>query len=143
MKSVRRLVAVAACALAPGAFTQAKAQQVPNLPAGRVYSFHSQSSGACPSLDWHVVLGSDNRLSGFIARDNMSNLFRVSGAVGPDSTFHLNGKEVGGAGRTATVDGQVRQDGWMVADISHMSGPSPCNDHVVDVQWQRYDGTKN
>jgi hypothetical protein len=32
-------------------------------------------------------------------------------------TFRMTAKEVGGQGRTATVDGTIRQDGWLVANI--------------------------
>ena len=141
MTSARMLAAIAASALAcSDALTVAMAQQSPDiLPPGRMYAFHSRPSDGCPSLDWHMVLQSDNHLSGLIATDDMSKVFRVSGTLGRNRAFHLNGEEIGGAGRTGTVDGQVRSDGWMVADISNMSGPSPCNDHVVNVQWQRYD----
>jgi len=134
----RMLYAIAASALAcSSASTQAKAQQSPDTLTGRVYSFHSLPSGGCPSLDWHVVLESDNRLSGLIATGDK--VFRVSGTVGPDRNFHLNGNEVGGTGRTATVDGQVGYDGWLVADITNMTGPSPCANHTVHVQWFRLD----
>ena len=140
MISARLLYAIAASALAcSGASTQAMAQQSPDSLTGRVYAFHSLPSGGCPSLDWHVVMESDNRLSGLIATNDMSKVFRVTGTVGPDRTFHLNGTEVGGAGRTATVDGQVGIDGWLVADISNMTGPSPCANHTVHVQWFRLD----
>jgi len=70
----------------------------------------------------------------------MSRVFRVSGTVGPDRGFHLSGKEIGGTGATGTVDGHVRSDGWLVADISKVSGQSSCNNHVVNVRWFRYDG---
>jgi hypothetical protein len=140
MTSARMLAAIAASALACSApLTVAMAQQPPDLPAGRLYIFHSRPHDGCPSLDWHVVLGSDNSLSGLIATNDMSRVFRISGTLKPDRTFHLTGKEVGGAERTGTVDGQVRHDGWMVADISNVSGPSPCNNHTVTVQWWDYD----
>src|SRR6266545_4914548 len=110
MTSPRMLAVIAASALTcSGAVTVAMAQKATNIPAdppdGRVYAFHSQRSGGCPSLDWHVVLEPNNSLSGFIATDDMSKVFRVSGTLGPDRTFRLNGKEIGGAGTTGTVDG--------------------------------------
>ena len=139
MTSARILAAIVASTLACSAAV-AMAQESPDTPAkGRLYSFHSRPSGGCPSLDWHVVLGSDNSLSGLIATHDMSKVFRVSGTLGPDRTFHLNGKEVGGAGRTGTVDGQVRHDGWMLAQIGDLTGPSPCADHTVITQWWDYD----
>jgi len=136
-------VIMAAALFSGGGLNAALAQQPAQQPAdplyGRVYSFHSQASGTCPSLDWHMVVESNGTLSGLIGTDNMSTVFRVSGTVAKGK-FHLDGKEVGGAGRTSTIDGQVRpSDGWLVADISNVSGPSRCNNHVVHVQWYRPD----
>ena len=46
-------------------------------------------------------------------------------------TFEMTAKEVGGQGRTATINGSVRSDGWLVANIN---GPGiKCQS--VTVQW--------
>ena len=46
-------------------------------------------------------------------------------------TFSMTATEVGGQGRTATITGQVRADGWMVASIK---GPKiECNG--ITVPW--------
>ena len=86
-----------------------------------------------------MVVGANGTLSGVVGTNNMSTVFRVSGTVAKGK-FHLDGKEIGGSGRTGTIDGQVRSaDGWLIADISNVSGPSRCNNHVVHVQWYRPD----
>jgi hypothetical protein len=96
----------------------ASAQQM-RVQEGGVWSFHSKAQGACPALDWHVVLGPNNALSGMIAWNNMQSMARVSGTLNTsNNTFHLNAKEVGGQGRTATVEGSVRGDGWLNASIN-------------------------
>ena len=41
----------------------------------------------------------------------------ATGVVGADRNFKMTATEVGGAGRTATITGQVRSDGWLVANI--------------------------
>jgi hypothetical protein len=87
------------------------------VPEGRVYAFHSKAAGGCPVLDWHVVVGANNALTGMISWDEMKSMAKVSGAIGADRTFKMSATEVGGAGRTAAVDGQVRADGWLVANI--------------------------
>jgi hypothetical protein len=93
----------------------ALAQQV--APEGRVYVFHSKPAGQCPSLDWHVVVGDNNTLSGIVAWNNMKSMANVSGTIAPNRSFTMNGKEVGGSGRTATITGVLRADGWLTANV--------------------------
>ena len=94
----------------------AMAQQQP-LPPGRVYSFHSGATASCPALDWHVVLGDDNSLTGMISWDGMRAMARASGMLQGNS-FQMTAKEVGGRNRTATVDGTVNPStGWLTANI--------------------------
>jgi hypothetical protein len=101
-------------------------------PAGRVYVFHSTAQASCPALDWHVVVAGDDSLSGMIAWDDMKAIARVSGKVNMSAkTFAMTAKEVGGQGRTATVDGTVRSDGWLVANIK---GPN-INCQGINVPW--------
>jgi hypothetical protein len=137
MISTRACLAIAAGTLLAGGLSAALAQPV---PPERVYAFHSLPSDTCPSLDWHVVAEQNNTLNGLIATHGMTVVFRVTGTVAPNGTFHLDGKEVGGSGRTGTVDGQVRTDGWLLADIANITGSSPCNDHVIKVEWFREGG---
>jgi hypothetical protein len=100
-------------------------------PPGRVYAFHSQASGACPALDWHVTVGPNNTLTGILAWDDMKAMAHATGSVTPNRTFAMTAKEVGGQGRTAEITGQVRTDGWLVANIK---GPKiECNG--ITVPW--------
>ncbi len=104
------------------------------LPEGRVYTFHSGTTGPCPGADWHVVVGSNNTLSGVITWDNMKAMARASGTVNPaNRTFQMNAVRVdeGGKGRTATIDGTVRQDGWLVANVK---GPN-ISCQGINVPW--------
>jgi hypothetical protein len=94
----------------------ALAQQV--APEGRVYTFHSRPAGQCPSLDWHVVVGENNTLSGMVAWNNMKSMANVSGTIKPDRTFSMEGKEVGGQGRTANITGRLRSDDWLDANVT-------------------------
>jgi len=100
-------------------------------PEGRVYSFHSGPQGGCPGLDWHVV-ANGNSLEGMIGWDNMKSMAHATGTVNPAAkTFEMSAKEVGGQGRTATITGSVRSDGWLVANIK---GPNvDCKN--VAVRW--------
>ena len=86
-------------------------------PPGRVYAFHSQATGPCPALDWHVTVGPNNSLSGMLAWDDMKAMAHVTGSVAPSRAFTMTANEVGGQGRTAAITGQVRPDGWLVANI--------------------------
>jgi hypothetical protein len=114
------VVAAATCNLA---LAQAVA------PEGRVYVFHSNPTGQCPAVDWHVVVGANNTLGGVVAWNNMKSLANLNGTIAQNRSFTMTGKEVGGQGRTATVTGTVRPDGWLVANVK---GPNlVCNGITV------------
>jgi hypothetical protein len=49
--SVGRLIAVSSAAF--GVWLGVAFVQVPE---GRIYVLHSAAAGACPSLDWHIVV---------------------------------------------------------------------------------------
>jgi hypothetical protein len=116
------VVVAAACNLA-------LAQQV--APEGRVYVFHSPKTGPCPEADWHIVVGPNNTLNGMVGWGSMKSVANLSGSISPNRTFKMEGKEVGGQGRSATITGQLRGDGWLVANVK---GPSiDCKN--IDVPW--------
>jgi hypothetical protein len=137
MVSLKSGVVIAAVALLSGA--AANAQKAPAyLQEGTVYSAHSPARNGCPSLDWHISVGPKDTLSGIISTEGAEpHAFSVTGGIGTDRTFHLNGKEIGGTARTATMDGKVRADGVLVATMSNFSGPSPCADKTVYIRWFR------
>lgn len=123
-----KLIAASALAIA-AAGGVASAQGVPE---GRVYTFHSKAQSGCPSLDWHVVVGSNGGLSGMISWDDMKAMARASGSVNMQArTFQMTATEVGGQNRTATIDGTVRQDGWLIASIKGKN----VNCQGVNVPW--------
>jgi hypothetical protein len=63
----------------------------------------------------------------------MKSMARATGSIGPDRTFTLNLKETGGHHNTATVTGQARSDGFLVAEIK---GPHvDCKGIVVPI-WR-------
>jgi hypothetical protein len=123
---------MAAGALIAGAsWNTARAQPVPE---GRVYAFHSNPDGTCPTLDWHLVTGPGGELSGMISWDGMKSMAHVTGTIGPDRTFKLTAREVGGQRRTATVTGDAKNDGWLLINIL---GPKvDCKDIKVPI-WNR------
>jgi hypothetical protein len=67
-----------------------------------------------------------------ISWDNMQAMARATGTYNLQSkTFQMTANEVGGQGRTATVSGTIRPDGWLVANIT---GPN-VNCKGVTVPW--------
>jgi hypothetical protein len=88
------------------------------IPEGRLFVFHSTAQASCPALDWHIVVGPGGTLSGMISWDNMKSMAHATGTVNMSArTFSMKAQEVGGQARTATVDGTVRGDGWLVANV--------------------------
>ena len=104
--SVGRLIAATSAAL--GLWLGVAVAQVPQ---GRIYVLHSPAAGACPSLDWHIVVEPNDILAGLIAWDDMKTMARATGRVDrPNHTFTMTAVEMGGQGRTATVDGKVEEE---------------------------------
>ena len=127
------VISTAACTpQPPPPPSPAVAAAVQQLPPGRVYVFHSTAQSSCPALDWHVVLTPDGTLDGIIAWNNMQSLAHASGSLNPQSrTFQMTALEVGGQHRTATIDGTVTQNGYLVA---HISAPN-LNCQGITVPW--------
>jgi hypothetical protein len=73
---------------------------------GALYPFHSNPTGTCPGLDWHVVVGADNSVTGMVAWDRMKHFASLSGNLSPDDSFRIEAAEVGGPIK-ATITGKV------------------------------------
>ena len=102
-------------------------------PVGRVYVAHNRPSGGCPSMDWHVVLGENNTISGTVGADDMKALFRVTGNYSAAKlTFRMYGNEVGGT-RTAAVNGTILPDG-LKATIEGLPVKAPCQGKLVNIR---------
>lgn len=88
---------IAAGALAITAVCGVASAQQGTPPDGRVYTFHSRAQGGCPALDWHVVAGANNTLSGMIAWDDMKAMAHATGTLNMAAkTFQMTAHEVGG-----------------------------------------------
>jgi hypothetical protein len=87
-----------------------------------MYVLHAKASGSCPAMDWHLTLDPSatvNNIKGMIGWDDMKHIARVVGFVNPDTRyFEMEATEVGGPKRTAKIDGQLRLDGWLTAEIT-------------------------
>jgi len=113
----------------------ASAQVTGPATVGRVYTLHTDRVGACPSLDWHIVVGPNYTLSGMIGADDMNVLFNVKGTYNPaGGTFQLTGKEAGGT-RTGAINGVIRRSQRvLVATLGGLPIDSPCQGKVVYVK---------
>ncbi len=119
--------------LAGAAWNGASAQVV--MPEGRIYAFHSPAQSGCPAVDWHLVAGANNTISGMASWNNMKTVATLSGSVNPTTRkFELVGKEVAPPNKSTTLTGTVRADGWLVIDIGPIAG-STCSNKEIKVQW--------
>ena len=65
------------------------------------------------------MAGADGALMGMIAWDDMKAMAKATGTLNTSAkTFTMIATEVGGQGRTATVDGKLRSDGWLIANVN-------------------------
>jgi hypothetical protein len=89
------------------------------MPAGRVYAFHAPVHGNCPAMDWHIVAEGNGTLNGMISWNGMQDMAKATGTYSAQTgKFQMTAKEVGGQGRTATIQGTADSNlGWLTADI--------------------------
>jgi hypothetical protein len=121
---VRRLAAMSAPVL-----TVLAGAATPPPPEGRIYALHSQAIGGCPSLDWYMLVETNDIVAGMIAWDDMKTMFRATGQIDRQSnTFTMTASEIGGQARIATVGGQIRDNGTVIANIK---GPNVACDSVI------------
>jgi hypothetical protein len=137
-KTSAAIMAVALISGVAGNASQARAAAPFPPVEGTVFSTHSPATAGCPELDWHVWVGPNSSLTGMVGLEGMNDMWRLSGTFAADRSFHLTGKEISGAQRTATVDGSVRaSDGSLIFTIGNISGQSACNNKSVWVPWFR------
>jgi hypothetical protein len=134
---------VAAAMLSCVGWNVASAQTAPgNTPAfvGKVYTLHTPaSSDGCPSLDWHIVVGQNNTLSGMIGADDMEIVFRVHGTYDPAlKTFRLDGTEVSGphVGAPGAINGAFEPTTYrMAATLGGLPVGAKCQGKTVYIKW--------
>jgi len=125
--------------LCGGAWNAAFAQQTSPPVEGTVFTVHAPKVGTCPSLDWHVWVGPNGTLSGIVSTDQTTHIWRVTGMLEGNHTFHLDTREVGGEQKVGSLDGQVQPNGALVAKMGPvMGGSSACGDKTIYVKWFRH-----
>ena len=117
MKARILLATMVVGALGAGAMSNTTLAQVP--PPGTLFAMRSPAQGACPTLDWHVVVGENGALSGMVSWNNMKTMAQLTGTTNAQHQFSMTAQEIGGDGKTATITGQRRpRDGWLLADVN-------------------------
>lgn len=118
MKLMQLAIAAALTLIGTATLVAQPAAPKTRIPEERVYVLHSKAVGSCPSLDWHIVSEPGGTLSGMIAWNNMQAMAKATGTVDrKNRTFSVIAAELGGQGRRAAIDGTIRSDGWLVANI--------------------------
>jgi hypothetical protein len=121
-RSAAMLAAFVIAGSATMAPTAALAQQ-----AG-LYSFHTAAASGCPALDWHVVVGSDRKLSGMVGWAG-THTASLGGTIGANGKFNALATE-GATGKTAAVQGSVSGS---YLQISVSGTGSPCDNVSLNV----------
>lgn len=104
---------------------------------GMVFSATSPAVGDCPSLSWYFKVGPNHTLTGIISHNDTDDVWRAKGTYTPEHTFHIDTQEMGGQGRTGSVDGQVLQDGSLNMKVGNVVGGSTCADKQIYIRWFR------
>jgi hypothetical protein len=83
-------------------------------------------------LGWHIVVETNGVSAGMISCDSMKTMPRATGTASPQNdTFKLIAKELGGHARSVKVDGQIGDNGSIIAEIQVPN--VVCNAVVVPV----------
>lgn len=123
------LMALSAAALVSPAMAQQAKQPAPAKEA--LYAFHTGPAvGGCPGLDWHLVLGADNTLTGFVAWDRGQHMAKLAGALKKDRTFEMDAQEIGGQARKAKVKGTASGP---YVNIQIVGSGTACDDIYLNV----------
>ena len=129
--------ALLSCAGIGLASAQAPGDTAPSV--GRVYTLHTAAvGGGCPSLDWHIVVGPNDTLSGMIGADDMKVVFSVTGKYDPVlKTASMSGKEISGPnpGAPGALNAQVQSDGRLAASLGGLPVGAACQGKTVYVRW--------
>lgn len=105
-----------------------------DLEPGKVLTFHSSASGDCPGLDWHIVIGASNKLTGMLAWDDMQHIVRVTGTADQDGNFRLAFQPTTGETGYGNIEGQFPDhNGWLTARVTNAGCPL----QNVSVEWYR------
>ena len=123
------IIALSAAAVLNPAMAQRKEKDL-TLARNQLYAVSTRPAGGCPGLDWHLTVGADNSLTGFVAWDHQTHMAKLEGKINRDRTFQMDAQEVGGSGRTATIKGTA--GGTNVAIAISGTG-TPCDDVVLNV----------
>jgi hypothetical protein len=94
-----------------------------------LYAFRTGANGPCPRLDWHVTLEPNGNLVGFVAWDNMEHMAKLAGSLNKDGTFRMEAHEIGGTGKTATVEGTATGN---YINISINGTGNPCDGRYLN-----------
>jgi hypothetical protein len=139
IETLRIAPVVAGLLLALGAPATARAD-IPaaySLQPGTVLSTHTPPTTTCPLSEWNLLIGLRNTVQGTIVAMGTNKVWSLSGTYDSHGTFHLSGREVDGAGRSAAVDAQVQSDGSMIFRMTNIGDPSECYNRTVYLPWFR------
>jgi hypothetical protein len=69
----------------------------------------------------------------------MKHIAALEGTIGTNGDFTINAKEVVGGGRTGTITGQVRRDGWLLIKLQDTG--TACDGQTVTIPIWRPKGS--
>jgi hypothetical protein len=95
-----------------------------------LYAYHTAPVvGGCPGLDWHITVGKDDSLVGFVAWDQGKHVAKLDGTINKNRTFEMNAEEVG-TGKKAMVKGSA---GGTNINIQISGSGTACDSVVLNI----------
>ena len=95
-----------------------------------LYAYHTgPAAGGCPGLDWHITVGKDDSITGFVAWDQGRHVAKLAGMLNKDRTFQFAAEEVG-TGKKATVKGSA---GGTNIDVQISGSGTACDNVTLNI----------
>jgi hypothetical protein len=94
-----------------------------------LYDTSTPAKGACPGMDWHIVVHSDKTANGMVSWGGSKNLVHLTGTMDDHGALKMNATD-GASNKTDTVTGTV--DGNVLKAQINGTG-TPCDNETMNV----------
>jgi len=113
--------------LAVAPLSSAQAQSPGSKDA--LYDTSAPAKGACPGMDWHIVVHSDKTANGMVSWGGSKNLVHLTGTLDDHGALKMNATD-DSSNKTDTVTGTI-QGNVLKAQISGTG--TPCDNETMNV----------
>jgi hypothetical protein len=94
-----------------------------------LYDISAPAKGACPGMDWHIVVHTDKTVNGMVSWDGSQHLVHLTGTIDDHGALKMNAVDPG-SNKPDTVTGTI-EGNVLKAQISGTG--TPCDNETMNV----------